>query len=243
MLRLRDWSYRAVIILWERQALILTGTRCTRGDMKQGPCRAVFFDVGGVICRCVDQSYRTVWEERLGLAPGELARTVLDSEISALATRGLITEGEAWDMVGSVYELSRKDLGVLRSDFWHGTIADQRLLDVIRRLAQRCRIGIVSNCWSEGRATFNRVFGMHALSEVCILSAEVGLAKPDTAIFDLCSREIGVARADMILVDDSPVNVRSAQDWGMNAVLFTNREQAIRDVCMILPSVSIGGCG
>ena len=57
--------------------------------------------------------------------------------------------------------------------------------------------------------------------EGIVVSGEVGLAKPDPEIFRLTVDRFGLDPARTLFVDDSPANVRSAQDVGLHAVHFT----------------------
>ncbi|MEQ1942186.1 HAD family phosphatase [Mesorhizobium sp. VNQ89] len=53
------------------------------------------------------------------------------------------------------------------------------------------------------------------------VSGEVGLIKPDRAIYDLHADTFGLTPPASLFIDDSPKNVKGAQDAGWQAVLFT----------------------
>lgn len=55
-----------------------------------------------------------------------------------------------------------------------------------------------------------------------VVSGEVGLAKPDPAIFAFASARFGVAPEQVFFADDSPANVAGARAAGWDAVLFTD---------------------
>lgn len=57
-----------------------------------------------------------------------------------------------------------------------------------------------------------------------VVSGEVGLAKPDPAIFDLATETFGIDPARTVFVDDSPRNVAAAAERGYVAVHFTTTE-------------------
>lgn len=63
--------------------------------------------------------------------------------------------------------------------------------------------------------------------EGIVVSGEVGLAKPDPAIFELTVQRFGLDPARTVFVDDSPRNVEAARNFGLHAVLFTT-SQALR---------------
>ncbi len=61
--------------------------------------------------------------------------------------------------------------------------------------------------------------------EGIVVSSEVGLIKPERAIFaHLCDR-FGLDRRAAVLIDDSPANVAAATDFGLDAVRFHSPER------------------
>lgn len=62
------------------------------------------------------------------------------------------------------------------------------------------------------------------------VSGEVGLIKPDVAIYELHAQNFGLEPAASIFIDDSPANVEGAQAAGWDAVLFTGADQLKRDL-------------
>lgn len=58
------------------------------------------------------------------------------------------------------------------------------------------------------------------LFDVVIDSSEVGLRKPDPAIFQLTCERLGVAPEAAVFLDDSPRHVRAAQSVGLTGILF-----------------------
>jgi 2-haloacid dehalogenase len=61
--------------------------------------------------------------------------------------------------------------------------------------------------------------------ESILVSAEVGLIKPDPAIFRLLLERIGRAPAECIYIDDNPKNVASAGALGFDAIAFQSAPQ------------------
>lgn len=63
-----------------------------------------------------------------------------------------------------------------------------------------------------------------------VLSGEVGVAKPDPAIYRLVCERSGIEPADAVFLDDAPTNVAGAHAVGMSAFLFTTADQARADL-------------
>jgi 2-haloacid dehalogenase len=63
-----------------------------------------------------------------------------------------------------------------------------------------------------------------------LLSGEVGLAKPDAAIFELACKRFGIGPATSLFIDDSLANVEGARDAGFQATHFRNADSLRREL-------------
>jgi epoxide hydrolase-like predicted phosphatase len=196
--------------------------------------RAVIFDVGGVIVRTEDQSWRLRWAERLGVPPEVLSATVFDSDAAAEATVGHVPADAAWAHVAITFNLDADALAQLRADFFAGDRRDDTLVVFLRDLRPAYRTGILSNAWSDGRQIIAGRFALGDAADDLVISAEVGVAKPDPRIFELATARLGVRPEETIFVDDFVRNVDGARKFGMHGVHFRNREQATSEVCALL---------
>lgn len=61
-----------------------------------------------------------------------------------------------------------------------------------------------------------------------VVSGEVGLAKPDPAIFALALEHIGRPASQVVFIDDSPANTDTARRLGMAAITFTSPDECLR---------------
>ena len=62
--------------------------------------------------------------------------------------------------------------------------------------------------------------GIHHLFDDIVCSAEVGMAKPEPAIYELAAERLGLEPRECVFVDDLDTNVDAARQVGMQAVLF-----------------------
>lgn len=97
-------------------------------------------------------------------------------------------------------------------------------VDVIKRLHEKYKLGIVSNCSHEWAAQDKKVFGFGVFDEV-ILSQEVKLVKPGKEIFDVALARLGLKAEECIFVDNKQNNVDAAKEYGFNIIKFENAEQ------------------
>ncbi len=63
-----------------------------------------------------------------------------------------------------------------------------------------------------------------------VLSGEVGIAKPDPAVYRLVCDRNEMEPSEAVFLDDSPTNVAGAHAVGMPAFSFTGAEQARADL-------------
>lgn len=63
-----------------------------------------------------------------------------------------------------------------------------------------------------------------------VVSGEVGLAKPDPAIYQLVAERAGMPLDRLAFIDDSIANVAAAAALGMHAIQFTGAEQLRKDL-------------
>jgi epoxide hydrolase-like predicted phosphatase len=198
--------------------------------------RAVIFDMGGVLVRTEDPGPRGRLAERLQLSPAELSALVFDSDSSVQATVGKITAQAHWEAVRQALKLSAEEFPSVPEYFWGGDRLDTGLVDYLRALRPRYRTALLSNAWDDLRAYLVDLWKIVDAFDELIISAEVGLAKPDPQIYRLAVERLGVAPEEAVFVDDFPANVEGARAAGLYAIQFRNREQALADLEALLSS-------
>jgi 2-haloacid dehalogenase len=97
--------------------------------------------------------------------------------------------------------------------------------DILRELHDRgTRLLALSN-WSVEKFVATRPrFAFLELFEALMISAHVGLAKPDPAIFRECIARFSLTPARTVFIDDSAANVASASAEGLVAIRFTDAD-------------------
>jgi len=196
--------------------------------------QAVFWDLGGVIIRTEDRSSRAAWEARLSLPPRELDQIVFAGEMGRKAALGLAGAEDVWTWVAERLGLDSDQRESLRRDFWRGEDLDLELVGYIRGLRANYRTGLISNAWPEIRQEIESTWRIADAFDDLIISAEVGLAKPDPRIYQLALKGLGVEASQSIFVDDFLENLEAAAALGMHTVHFVNRSQAQQQVESLL---------
>ena len=197
---------------------------------------AVFWDLGGVLVRTEDRSKREQWEHRLGMEPRELERLIFGGDAGRKAALGEISVEQAWEWVHQELNLSQDEKQQLARDFWQGDDLDLKLVAFVRGLRAQFLTGLISNAWLELREMLEGHWHIDDAFDDLVISAEVGLVKPDPAIYKLALERLNVEADRAVFVDDFTKNIAAAKDIGIHAVHFTNPNQAITDVNHLIGS-------
>ncbi len=194
----------------------------------------VFWDLGGVLVRTEDRSKRERWEQRFGMEPRQLDRLIFGSDAGRKASVGEYSVEEVWEWVRQELELNQEEGQQLTRDFWQGDDLDEDLVAYVRGLRPRFQTGLISNAWLELRDLLENHWHIDDAFDDLVISAEVGLAKPDPAIYKLALERLKVEADRTIFVDDFSHNIAAAAEIGMHAVHFANPNQAIADVDQLI---------
>ena len=131
--------------------------------------------------------------------------------------------------------LSDEQADELMRDFWTwyvGTL-DQPLLDWFAAQRPARLTGILSNS-GPGAREAERHWGFEDITDDIVYSHEVGLAKPDPAIYALTAERLGVEPHEIVFLDDHPPNVAAARAAGWHAVHHVDTPTSIRKIEAII---------
>jgi epoxide hydrolase-like predicted phosphatase len=198
--------------------------------------RAVLFDLGGVIVRTEYQAPRQHLAERFGMDYDDMDRIVFGGGVNgsaARATLGEISEDEHWLNVMKVLKRPASECERIRAEFYAGDVIDRALLDFLRSIKPKYKTGLISNAWSGLRNYILREKFDDAF-EYMIISAEVGVAKPDPKIFQIALEQLQVKPNEAVFVDDFIENIEACKKIGMKAILFKDPESALKQVKALL---------
>ena len=196
--------------------------------------KAVIFDFGGVLVRTGDLSPRQHLAARLGLSYDEISQLVFESESARRATLGQITTQQHWDSVRKKLGLSPEELPSVPLQFWGGDALDTGLVEFIRSLQPAYKTGLLSNAWDNLRAVLENGYKIADAFDEIIISAEVGMAKPDPRIYRLALQRLDTVPGEAVFVDDFAENVEAARAVGVIAIHFANPAQVRAELQQLL---------
>jgi epoxide hydrolase-like predicted phosphatase len=180
---------------------------------------AVAFDMGGVLTEPPFAGLEA-YAASLGLPTDALARYFRgDPRMDRLET-GQITSREFFKYVCVDAEARhgvRIDIHALAAAAAQGEVLNPSMLAVVAAVRERCTTALLTNNVREAgwRATFPR-----HLFDVVVDSSEVGVRKPDRAIYETLVDRLGRPADEVAFVDDLDDNLPPAAELGMTVISF-----------------------
>ncbi|WP_280343030.1 HAD-IA family hydrolase, partial [Nocardia abscessus] len=170
-----------------------------------------------------------------GPAPVALERLFsLDGGAKGLLTdleRGAVTQQQFVDHLAPL-------LGVDPSHLLERILTDLDLehvvADAIEQLRRNgIRVAVLSNSWGAGPYDPYEPYDLANRFDVVVLSHEVGLRKPEPAIFELTADRLGVNPLHCVFADDVAHYLNPARHMGMGTVHAVNPETTVKELARL----------
>jgi putative hydrolase of the HAD superfamily len=186
--------------------------------------KALLVDFGGVLTTDIWSSFADFCAQR-GLDPEAAKRLFREDPDALAALRGLETGAvEPAEFERRFAELLNTDPDGLIEGLFAGLQPVEPMLAALGRAAEfGIPTGLISNSWVMDHYTDE----IRELFDVVVISAEVGLHKPQPEIYLLAAEDLGVDPKDCVFVDDLRENCAGAEAVGMTAVLHRNVEDTL----------------
>jgi len=194
--------------------------------------QAIVFDFGGVLTDSRRQIERLEsYDALLGWPRGTLRTRLFSGPAWELASVGAISPDEHWEQVGAGLEgLLPPDFRRFRGNPFYLDQVSGAVLALARDLARSRPLALCSNALPGLAGLLRTLPQVEALFDAVVISALVGLRKPDPEIFFLTARRLGLPLSACLLVDDKERNVRAAEEAGMAGLLFSSAVQLGEDL-------------
>jgi putative hydrolase of the HAD superfamily len=217
-----------------------------RPSMRLVAYQGLILDFGGVITTDF-HGCLSAFCVREGLAPDAVTRALSvipeGRDTFAAVEAGRVPQRELELMLA-------RQLGLSDQDLIARMLADLRPRPEAADLVKSARAAgaataVLSNSWGIGGYDPYGGYDLAALFDVVVISDQVGLRKPEPAIYDLTATKLGLRPEDCVFVDDTPANLVTARHLGMTAVHFTGapsdfaeieRLIGIESLCRVRPA-------
>ena len=196
--------------------------------------RAIIFDFGRVISAQKPASLFRSYEEELGLTPGLLNRTMFGSDGWQETLIGRKTSDEYWGEIGPLLNLhTQEEIAAFRSRYAADEAINEGVRDLIHTLRGSYKLAVLSNA-PAGLSRWLAEWEILDLFDVVVCSGEVGVAKPDPAIYELTLARLGVAPGEAVFIDDSLGHVTAAGQLGIQGIHFSTVDALLVDLNELL---------
>lgn len=179
--------------------------------------RAIIFDCFGVLTT-------DYWREFVAALPTEQQKEAGD--LNKAYDAGFMTTTDFIDQV----EITTGKRPDLIEHTRAPATKNNELFQYIAQLKPKYKIGLLSNIASNWVTEEFLTASEQALFDEMIFSHAVHLVKPDHRIFELIAERLGVEPADCVMIDDLEVNCTGAKETGMQAIIYQNYAQCLKDL-------------
>lgn len=192
--------------------------------------RKILFDLYGLFMKNQDSAGQRRIEQAariadLGVTPANFWQTYRQE-------RGGLDAGSSWNayvtQIGQRLGVTFPDSDALyQADEESWMKQDDEMIAWLTELRQQGQVpALLSNIPATLLDTLRSSRSWLSNFDPALYSCEIGLAKPDAAIYTYAIERIGIPAADIFFLDDNVNNVCAARECGLNAEVFTSLEQA-----------------
>ena len=192
---------------------------------------ALLIDFGGVLTSDIWTSFGDFCRRR-GLDPGAAKRLFREHPEALAELRGLETgASDPARFERRFAELLGTEADGLIEGLFAGLQPSAEMVEAVRRArAAGVATCLVSNSWVMDHYTEE----IRALFEAVVISAEVGLHKPQPEIYLLAAERVGASPDQCVFVDDLRENCAGAEAVGMTALLHRDPQATIERLEQLL---------
>jgi putative hydrolase of the HAD superfamily len=190
---------------------------------------ALLVDFGGVLTTSVWDSFADFCREK-GLEESTVKRLFREDPEAMACLRGLETGKLQED---EFEERFAKLLGLdeatdLIDSMFRGMLPCEPMVEAVRAAGARgVKTGLISNSWSTSH--YDRGM-LEELFDTAVISAEVGLHKPQPEIYRLAAERLVEPPQKCVFVDDLRENCAGAEAVGMTAILHRDSAESIHRI-------------
>ena len=186
--------------------------------------KAIVFDLGGVIFTSDGWSYET--RERLAKELNINSRILQDFwfERRDKMITGKMTEDEYLKEFLTKTKMTIS-LDKMKEFIRSNNIIDNEMLDLLKQLKKNYPVFALTNDVSEWLEYRINKFNLNQYFDLIISSSDVGLAKPDVAMYECLLEKLNLKPEEIVFIDNRKENIVAAVNLGIKSFHFTNREK------------------
>lgn len=119
-----------------------------------------------------------------------------------------------------VSKATGKPVDGIKASFDDISWIDREMVALVRSLKKNYKTCLLSNSATEYLGKIIDLHDLESLFDALIISADVGLIKPDPRIFEHTLNELGVPADEAVFIDDNPRNTEAASRLGIKGIAY-----------------------
>ncbi|MNX51157.1 Fructose-1-phosphate phosphatase YqaB [compost metagenome] len=180
--------------------------------------RALIFDCFGVL-------YHGSLGHLRELLPADRRQDLMD--LNKCSDYGYISRQEYLDGAADILGMSPAELESITAQ---QHIRNEQLVEYLRSVKDRYKIGLLSNVGSDTMDSLFSPAEQAELFDTVVLSSDIGMTKPSPDIFEFAAHRLGVQPEECLMIDDLLGNIQGAERAGMKGVVYSTFEQATSSI-------------
>jgi epoxide hydrolase-like predicted phosphatase len=192
--------------------------------------KALLFDLGNVVLTG-DYPYNTPAELRefctyygVTFDNAQVAFTVSFRDFSL----GKCSEDEFWKKYLYTARAKVTDIAYAKDFYRKNQKENGHMLTVLKQLKKTYRLAALSTIPKEWLEFKRKTFRLDDWFETIVSSGEYGITKPDTRMYQIAVKKLGLEPSEIVFVDDSENLLPPAEKLGMKTVLFRGQEDLMK---------------
>jgi putative hydrolase of the HAD superfamily len=145
--------------------------------------------------------------------------------------RGIMEALEIPDEDGSLWPLLKE-----RALYTEWTTVYPEVHSVLKLLKPGHKLGLISNAFPSLKELWD-LLDLSGYFDSLVISALVGVSKPDARIFEIALEDLGVQAKDSLFIDDMEENVFAAEELGFASFLIDRKGEYTDSNCQRIESL------
>ncbi len=190
--------------------------------------KCIIFDWGGVLIDNPTEDFATECSKRIGVNVRDLIKSY--SNYADQFERGFLTESELWQKMGERLNIKIPNSNSLWLDCFKKIYSPrEEVIELAKKLRNGgYKIALLSNTETPAMNYFYQL--QYNFFDNSVFSCAEGYIKPESQIYHILLKKINISANRVLFIDDKKVNIQSAQNIGMKAILFNNFKQLVNEL-------------
>ncbi|MDP3728001.1 MAG: HAD-IA family hydrolase [bacterium] len=193
------------------------------------PIKALFFDIGGVVCYDIEKAMMKEIAEKYNL-PYEEVMNIRSTWWQLYATNK-ISEKEYWKGLLRDLKIEADPHNFLALPYKKYILPMEGMLPLLSILKKKYPLYVISDHSREWWAYAEKKYALKEYFQDTVISYQYGILKSaGPKLFKIALQKASVQAEEALFIDNAEENLHVAKKLGMHTLLFTTRETFQEDV-------------